>query len=1073
MKRFLAVFLCFMLLLGTPIVYGGGSMTPMTIIVVPPDDPPLARDDSYSFSLSSLRAAHGDRISPTLSYENRLWDARISNLRYEYRPQDIGMQSTSAFSIDVKKGTALEISLPMGLLLSTAAETLTVLSFRAEIQPMENGIPIGESYGISGNSDLTIQHIFVQDAKLHFAFLNSSYHVPACIICGFNAGSQEPHVWRTEIIQEAGCEQSEITRFNCDICNYNYSNYSSRPLGHMWSAWVNEPESNFHSRTCSRTGCPIGYEMERCALDAAAAPPTCTEAGYTAYTCTKCSNSFQIPGEAATGHVWENWAHVEGTENNEAMHTQVCANEPTHIETISCTFDKGASTAQTCTEDGYTAYTCTACGYSYQIPGKEADGHDFQPDPSRDTAPDCASSGLEARTCSRCPEQDDQVIKALGHDLLTHGAKTATCTEFGWNAYETCNRDGCAYSTFEEIPALRHNYIRDTARDAAPSCAMEGIEGYTCTHCGEHDDVPLTMLEHTEVIDPAIPATCTHTGLTEGKHCSICSVVLVQQDIIQALGHIEVTDPAVPATCTNTGLTEGKHCSVCSEILVHQDVIKALGHTEVTDPAVPATCTNTGLTEGKRCSICSVVLVQQDVIQALGHTEVSDPAVPATCTNTGLTEGKHCSVCSVFLVQQDIIQALGHIEVTDPAVPAICTNTGLTEGKHCSVCSAVLVQQDVIQALGHTEVIDPAVPAICMNTGLMEGKHCSVCSAVLVKQDVILALGHAWGDWAHAEGTENAQARHSRVCENDASHVETVGCVFEDVIIQPTSTIGGFTEHTCKVCGYIYADELTDPVASETTEPLLTSTKVPAPPLTLTPAPTPSPTAAATATPAPAPSSTPAISIEADMNLVSDTEEGAVPFTLSASQNEGGASELIIRANIQTPASTPVPAEGNSGEESGTGNTPRGNTTMRWSLNQALISEAESSGYIAVRASVKGISVVIPVQELSNFTGEAYVFTIEEVLEDSLSESARTAIEGIPRHSEVFAVRVEGKADDDLILASIALPENANPDQYRIAAINAQNSTLSYPETSLTVVQGVACIEGYVLNGSICFLAMK
>ena len=146
---------------------------------------------------------------------------------------------------------------------------------------------------------------------------------------------------------------------------------------------------------------------------------------------------------------------------------------------------------------------------------------------------------------------------------------------------------------------------------------------------------------------------------------------------------------------------------------------------------------------------------------------------------------------------------------------------------------------------------------------------------------------------------------------------------------------------------------------------------------------------------------------------------------------------------------------------------------MRWSLNQALISEVESSGYIAVRASVKGISVVIPVQELSNFKGEAYVFTIEEVQEHSLSESARTAIEGIPRHSEVFTVRVEGKADVELILVSIALPENANPDQYRIAAINAQNSTLSYPETSLTVVQGVACIEGYVLNGSICFLAMK
>ncbi len=85
---------------------------------------------------------------------------------------------------------------------------------------------------------------------------------------------------------------------------------------------------------------------------------------------------------------------------------------------------------------------------------------------------------------------------------------------------------------------------------------------------------------HTEVVDKAVAATCTATGLTEGKHCSVCNTVLVKQEVTAKIPHTEVVDKAVAATCTATGLTEGKHCSVCGEIITAQTVIPATGHAD-------------------------------------------------------------------------------------------------------------------------------------------------------------------------------------------------------------------------------------------------------------------------------------------------------------------------------------------------------------------------------------------------------------------------------------------------------------------------------------------------------------
>ena len=71
----------------------------------------------------------------------------------------------------------------------------------------------------------------------------------------------------------------------------------------------------------------------------------------------------------------------------------------------------------------------------------------------------------------------------MNHDLEHHEAKAATCTEIGWEAYDTCKREGCNYSTYVELPALKHDLEHHEAK--AATCTENGWEAYdTCKREG-------------------------------------------------------------------------------------------------------------------------------------------------------------------------------------------------------------------------------------------------------------------------------------------------------------------------------------------------------------------------------------------------------------------------------------------------------------------------------------------------------------------------------------------------------------------------------------------------------------
>ncbi|MBQ6897550.1 MAG: dockerin type I repeat-containing protein, partial [Clostridia bacterium] len=156
------------------------------------------------------------------------------------------------------------------------------------------------------------------------------------------------------------------------------------------------------------------------------------------------------------------------------------------------------------------------------------------------------------------------------------------------------------------------------------------------------------------------------------------------QETVPATGHTEVDDAAVAPECEKTGLTAGKHCSVCNKVTKAQETVPATGHTEVDDAAVAPTCTATGLTAGKHCSVCNKVIKAQETVPATGkHSYTDKVTTPATCTEEGVRTFT-CSVCSHSYTEK-IASLGGHNFAWNVTKQATAFAEGENTGK-CQVC---------------------------------------------------------------------------------------------------------------------------------------------------------------------------------------------------------------------------------------------------------------------------------------------------------------------------------------------------------------------------------------------------
>ena len=455
--------------------------------------------------------------------------------------------------------------------------------------------------------------------------------------------------------------------------------------------------------------------------------PTCTEAGYTTYTC-ECGDTYTADDVAALGHDMVVDTAVaptcESTGLTEGSHCTRCDHKIAQEEVAALGHNAGEAVvenkvAPNCTEDGShdEVVYCTVCGdeLSRNTVTDAKLNHKASDEwvKENEVAPTCENKGsydLVLR-CSVCGEELDSEkvdVDALGHkagDPVVENSTAASCGAAG--SYDevvyctVCDKE--LSRTTHTVDATPHSYKATIT--ANPSCTEAGVKTFTCSVCGDSYTEAIDALGHELTTHEAKAPTCTSIGWDAYETCSRCDHTTYNE--LPKLKHsyeAVVTDP----TCTATGYTTNT-CSACGATYISGET-SALGHDMVVDAAVAPTCESTGLTEGSHCTRCDHGVAQEEVA-ALGHDMVVDAAVAPTCESTGLTEGSHCTRCD-HKVEQEEAAALGHDMVVDAAVAPTCTTAGLTEGSHCTRCDNKVAQEEVA-ALGHEFDTYKSICSVC------------------------------------------------------------------------------------------------------------------------------------------------------------------------------------------------------------------------------------------------------------------------------------------------------------------------------------------------------------------------
>ncbi len=212
---------------------------------------------------------------------------------------------------------------------------------------------------------------------------------------GWGAGTL---TWRIEITEEGADIFNTISTYGRILYNISaprFTTYTGSPATHLPrpQIYMMDGSAGTAYYTTEIGVCEHSYEVTVTA-------PTCTEAGYTTYTCVFCGDTYRDAPTEPTGH---------------------------NYETV--------VTPATCTEDGVSTYTCSLCGDTY-TESVAATGHCWD-EGTVTLSPTETAEGERTYTCLTCGATKTEAIEPLG-------TGTGGC-EYG---------DDCGATVFTDMPEL-------------------------------------------------------------------------------------------------------------------------------------------------------------------------------------------------------------------------------------------------------------------------------------------------------------------------------------------------------------------------------------------------------------------------------------------------------------------------------------------------------------------------------------------------------------------------------------------------------------------------------------------
>lgn len=235
---------------------------------------------------------------------------------------------------------------------------------------------------------------------------NGSYDsVVYCAICKGELSRETKvieklgHDYRS-VVTPPTCTEQGYTTHTCTRCSDNYKDNYTNALGHTPGTAVKENEKaatctangSYDSVVyCTACGAEISRETKTITkfghdYKSVVTAPTCTEKGYTTYTCSRCGDSYVDDYTNVLGH-------IPGTAVKENIKAATCIANGSYDSVVYCTtcgteLSREAKsveklghdyelvvTVPTCTEQGYTTYNCSRCGDNYVSDYTASTGH--------------------------------------------------------------------------------------------------------------------------------------------------------------------------------------------------------------------------------------------------------------------------------------------------------------------------------------------------------------------------------------------------------------------------------------------------------------------------------------------------------------------------------------------------------------------------------------------------------------------------------------------------------------------------------------------------------------------------